>query len=264
MGIEDQDDLPELSWMLKTGGKHYKNLTLEELAARVRQRPDASAQVWRIGMVQWQSPWAIEEIIALDIGPAPVFEGEELWYYSAGKQNEKNLSSDQVAERVTRQPQAKHRVWQLGMERWVDPYEVEALAPLLPAREEEKVQRLLMHSRNETGSVYRSAEEIVAQIEKYPNDRHKVWPQMEERWFDPWDVEELVALGVTEPDWGANEQWHFRQGSRHRKNQSASEIAIAMMQRPGETCLVWQGGWVRWEDPRDIPAIAALLPPEHS
>ena len=83
---------------------------------------------------------------------------------------------------------------------------------------------------------------------------------MAERWFDPWDVSELADLGVREPEYPDDYLWHFRLGSQHYKDQTADQIALAVMKNPDEESVVWQGGWVSWRDPRDVPAIAALLP----
>ena len=260
MGLDSESAEAEWLWMGTIGGETHRELSSKELVALIQANPDPATTVWRIGFEQWVSPWDVDELVELGIGEYPGRVEALSWMHCLGAKREKELSPSDIAERVAQSPDAAHQVWQLGMERWVDPYDVPELVDLLPARTVVKLQRQLMHSRDGKHSAFRSPEEIVEQMKQFPEARHKVWPHMAERWFDPWEVSELADLGVREPEYPDDYLWHFRLGSQHYKDQTADQIALAVMKNPDEESVVWQGGWVSWRDPRDVPAIAALLP----
>ena len=119
--------------------------------------------------------------------------------YCLGTAREKDLSPAEVAQRVAQNPDAFHLVWQLGMNAG-DPYDLPDLVESLPTRTVMKPQRQLMAlAVTENTLRFEVPSEIVAEMEQYPQARHKVWPQLAERWYDPWDVEEFTALALQSP-----------------------------------------------------------------
>jgi hypothetical protein len=213
-------------------------------------------------MEQWMSPWDVPAFAELDLGDDPEALDEMPWHYSRKGVNETFLTLEQVAERVNAHPDEKHKIWQVGSERWIEPHELERLRPMLNIREEESPPRLLLYSRNRKNSRYLSAEEIVASMAEHPDGVHKVWPHLEERWLNPWEVEELQALGVEAPEEVDDLDWYYKVGNTQHRNWSSEQVAVSVIKNPDEEHLVWQLGWDRWEDPRGVPVISSMLPPE--
>jgi hypothetical protein len=262
LGIGQKPSLDQALWSIALGSWNRGNLTAEQIAEAVRESMDARLRVWRFGMQSWLSPWEIQEIVDLGIGDRPGDEAEETWHYTLGDHRESNLSREQIIERVQKTPSGDHRVWQLGMTRWLSPHEISDFSGLLPELETDQSTRLLLYSRGGKSCGYKSPQEIFQEIKRDPDADHKVWPHMTERWFQPWEVEELIALGVKAPGASVEEIWHYRQNDTNHKNWTARQIALAIMKNPSAEHQVWQFGWQIWEDPRDVPAIVGLLPQE--
>jgi len=249
-------------WCLSIGDRNRSNLTASEVAAIIRESSEPRLKVWRLGLESWDSPWAVDEIVAQGIGDPPKETVEGNWHYRHGERNASNLSPEQVIEAVRENPTGEHQVWQLGMSRWISPFDHPEFSALLPQLGEAADSRPLLYCRGGTQFKTLSAEEIVAEIQNHPEADHKVWPHMTERWFHPWEVDELIALGVEAPEQQAEEIWHHRQDEINHQNWTARQIVLAIMKNPDADHQVWQFGWQAWEDPRDIPAIASMLPRE--
>lgn len=104
----------------------------------IRAANGAPVTAWMPGMAAWQ-PWQqVPQLAALvgppapppmapppppaPTGPPPLAAAPvALWHYSAGGPPEGPLTTDQVAERVSRNPAGTHKVWKEGMGAWAEP-----------------------------------------------------------------------------------------------------------------------------------------------
>ena len=115
------------------GPVHKGTFTLEQIAAFVRETPDAEHFVWQPGWPAWKSWKEVPEIAAAMTPVATTY-----WYSAGGAPVE--LDAAAIAERVRANPGAQHLVWREGMSGWMEPakvadvsVELGKLPPPLPA-----------------------------------------------------------------------------------------------------------------------------------
>jgi len=120
-------------------GFHYNGsggqgqFSAQQIAQKIAADRNGSHNIWSPGWASWKSWQQVPEIANL-IPPAPSapppMAGAEKFHYNDGE-NQGELSSSEIAERIKANPDKKHMVWKQGFSGWQEASSVPAIQAAL-------------------------------------------------------------------------------------------------------------------------------------
>lgn len=103
--------------------------TPQEIGVLIAKDRNAEHLLWTAGWDSWKSWDQVQQIVVLVPPPPPVAVKKTFQYHSNGQSLD--LTAQEIAQRVSADPDAAHLVWQNGMTSWTSAKDVEEIAKLI-------------------------------------------------------------------------------------------------------------------------------------